>query len=83
MARFGKTEANREEFRALLASAVQFFYYRQESDTARSRESRGLRFSYGDTVLSCGLLAPGYKRWWAIKDLNLGPLPCEGSALTN
>src|ERR1700735_2989529 len=21
-------------------------------------------------------------RWWAIKDLNLGPLPCEGSALT-
>ena len=20
--------------------------------------------------------------WWAIKDLNLGPLPCEGSALT-
>src|SRR5215472_14695977 len=22
------------------------------------------------------------KRWWAIKDLNLGPLPCEGSALT-
>ncbi len=21
--------------------------------------------------------------WWAIKDLNLGPLPCEGSALTN
>jgi hypothetical protein len=21
-------------------------------------------------------------KWWAIKDLNLGPLPCEGSALT-
>jgi hypothetical protein len=20
--------------------------------------------------------------WWATKDLNLGPLPCEGSALT-
>jgi len=23
------------------------------------------------------------KKWWATKDLNLGPLPCEGSALTN
>jgi hypothetical protein len=22
------------------------------------------------------------KAWWATKDLNLGPLPCEGSALT-
>ncbi len=22
------------------------------------------------------------QKWWAIKDLNLGPLPCEGSALT-
>jgi hypothetical protein len=21
--------------------------------------------------------------WWATKDLNLGPLPCEGNALTN
>src|SRR5271167_4972865 len=23
-----------------------------------------------------------FEAWWAIKDLNLGPLPCEGSALT-
>jgi hypothetical protein len=22
------------------------------------------------------------EEWWATKDLNLGPLPCEGSALT-
>src|SRR5580704_18569601 len=22
------------------------------------------------------------RKWWATKDLNLGPLPCEGSALT-
>ena len=25
----------------------------------------------------------GQKEWWATKDLNLGPLPCEGNALTN
>ena len=30
-----------------------------------------------------GRIWRGEKAWWATKDLNLGPLPCEGNALTN
>lgn len=29
------------------------------------------------------LLGPKGLMWWAHQDSNLGPLPCEGSALTN
>ncbi len=33
-------------------------------------------------VLRRGTAGGLQQRWWAIKDLNLGPLPCGGSALT-
>ena len=31
-------------------------------------------------IHSCG--GPRNRSWWAREDLNLGPLPCQGSALT-
>src|SRR5580704_18519192 len=37
------------------------------------------RFSHRLTI---GGRTGWWGEWWATKDLNLGPLPCEGSALT-
>src|SRR5277367_1283045 len=37
------------------------------------------RFSHRLTI---GGRTEQWGEWWATKDLNLGPLPCEGSALT-
>ena len=46
-----------------------------------SGPTRGTRFSFWQETQARKHFRP-HQKWWATKDLNLGPLPCEGSALT-
>jgi hypothetical protein len=40
------------------------------------------RFPSGSVLGLTDSGTPVYQAWWAREDLNLGPLPCQGSALT-
>ena len=39
-------------------------------------------FGAESDIYSLKVVAPAGRRWWAVEDLNLGPLACEASALT-
>jgi hypothetical protein len=42
----------------------------------------GYQITISSSPASGGRIKARRGEWWATKDLNLGPLPCEGSALT-
>jgi len=81
MARFGTTEANRGKLGALWVSAALYLLVKAGFPTLPLVSGSVGVLTYDSAVLVFS--APCKRGWWAIKDLNLGPLPCEGSALTN